>query len=208
MATEKLPLKITLKVLAYAPNLSEETYNFKADVFVDGKLVAQANNAGHGGNTNVQPYLGTDKALKAWKELETYCKALPHKPILLETSDKGEPAPLTNPDGSVVLLEQDVESVVDELFDAYVREVYIPRREAAAYRRKCKNHTVYLLHSDCDKYEHRLSMQYSASVALGIRAQFGADLKEIINERFLPEVERPGHAVYEANQKSKANAVR
>lgn len=46
-------MKIELKRFSHSPRLSQETIAFAADVWVDGKRVGHAENAGHGGNTLV-----------------------------------------------------------------------------------------------------------------------------------------------------------
>lgn len=46
-------MKIELKRFTTNARLSQETTAFAADVWVDGKKVGYAENAGHGGNTNV-----------------------------------------------------------------------------------------------------------------------------------------------------------
>lgn len=180
MASQKLPLKITLKILAYAPKMSEETYCFKADVYVDGKLVAHASNAGHGGNTNVQPYTnantdGGKRNHKAWEELVAHCNALPdqvHAEYLIE--------------GKPMTTKQNVESVVDDLMDNYVRQVYIPKVENAKYRRKCKTKTIYRLKSDPGA-DYEIKQLYSPGLKTHLEARFKDDLEEIINERLRVE---------------------
>ncbi len=47
-------MKIELKRFTTNVRLSQETTAFAADVWVDGKKVGTAENAGHGGNTNVR----------------------------------------------------------------------------------------------------------------------------------------------------------
>jgi hypothetical protein len=47
-------VKVELKRFTTNARLSQETTAFAADVWVDGKKVGHAENAGHGGNTNVR----------------------------------------------------------------------------------------------------------------------------------------------------------
>jgi len=54
---------------------SEETTDFTAEVWVDGKLVAHAENDGHGGNTNVSPVNPT--ASNFLKVVDDYFSKLP-----------------------------------------------------------------------------------------------------------------------------------
>lgn len=67
-------MKIELKNVKINKMFSEETTCFMADVFVNGKKTAYAQNDGHGGNTNIQPYTGMSKVLD---EVYNYCKTLP-----------------------------------------------------------------------------------------------------------------------------------
>lgn len=63
-------MKIELKRFTTNARLSQETTAFAADVWVDGKKVGYAENAGHGGNTNVQ----LDRAVR--DVVEAYGKTL------------------------------------------------------------------------------------------------------------------------------------
>ena len=51
-----MKMKIEIKNLVYSERLSEETLNFKADIYVNGVKTAYANNEGHGGPTNYRAY--------------------------------------------------------------------------------------------------------------------------------------------------------
>lgn len=93
-------MRIELKNVKINDNFSEETICFKADVFVNGKKIAYAENDGRGGNTFVGAY--PDKRAQL-SELEKYCKSLPKR-----VYDFGE-------------FERDIESVVDELLDEKVK---------------------------------------------------------------------------------------
>ena len=48
-------MKIELRSVSYNAALSEETMNFHADIWIDGRKAGFAHNHGTGGNTNVQP---------------------------------------------------------------------------------------------------------------------------------------------------------
>jgi len=63
-------VKIELKRFTTNARLSQETTAFAADVWVDGKKAGYAENAGHGGNTNVQ----LDRAFR--DAVEAYGKML------------------------------------------------------------------------------------------------------------------------------------
>jgi hypothetical protein len=63
-------MKIELRRFTTNARLSQETTAFTADVWVDGKKVGYAENAGHGGNTHVR----LDPSVRA--AVETHGKAL------------------------------------------------------------------------------------------------------------------------------------
>lgn len=68
-------MKIELKNLKIYDKMSEETLAFTADVYVNGKKVAYAQNEGCGGATHYNAYYQADRALLV--EAEAYCNALP-----------------------------------------------------------------------------------------------------------------------------------
>jgi len=63
-------MKIELRKISYNARLSQETNAFAADVYIDGVKAGTAENAGHGGSTNV--FLGAKQ-----KEAEAFCAAMP-----------------------------------------------------------------------------------------------------------------------------------
>jgi hypothetical protein len=67
-------MKIELKNLKINLTFSEETTMFKADIYANGVRIGYAENDGHGGPTNCQPYVNTRKE---FKEAEDYCLSLP-----------------------------------------------------------------------------------------------------------------------------------
>lgn len=54
---------------------SEETLNFKADLYVDGKKFAMCENTGKGGSTDICPY--NPFTMKALKPIEAFARTLP-----------------------------------------------------------------------------------------------------------------------------------
>ena len=64
-------MKVELKRLQISERLSQETTAFAADVWINGKKAGTAENAGHGGNTNVHI---TDPALR--QTLRDYGKTI------------------------------------------------------------------------------------------------------------------------------------
>ena len=109
-------MKIELRKVSYSPALSEETSNFHADVWIDGKKAGYAQNHGTGGNTNVLP-----NSLR--ERLDEYGKTLPQ--VDIGTSTGGEPH----------LIVQDAEWIVDNLLTNW-----IVRRDL---KRSLKNRALY-----------------------------------------------------------------
>jgi hypothetical protein len=70
-------MKLELKNVKINEAFSEETLMFKADLFVNGKKVAYAENDGRGGCTFYREY--SIELRPILKEAEDYCKTLPSK---------------------------------------------------------------------------------------------------------------------------------
>ena len=94
-------MKIQLKNVKINDSFSEETICFKADVFVNGKKIAYAENEGRGGCTFISAYPEKRTELA---EVEKYCKSLPKR-----VYDFGE-------------FDNDLESVVDDLLNEKIKE--------------------------------------------------------------------------------------
>ena len=94
-------MKIQLKNVKINDSFSEETICFKADVFVNGKKIAYAENDGRGGCTFINAYPDKRSELA---EVEKYCKSLPKR-----VYEFGE-------------FDNDLESVVDDLLNEKVKE--------------------------------------------------------------------------------------
>ena len=109
-------MKIELRKVSYSPALSEETSNFHADIWIDGKKEGYDQNHGTGGATNVQP-----NALRT--RLDTYGKTLPE--VDIGTPTGGPPR----------MIVQDAEWIVDNLLTNW-----IVRRDL---KRSLKNRALY-----------------------------------------------------------------
>jgi hypothetical protein len=114
-------MKIELKNLRVNTMFSEETICFKADVFVDGKKVAYAENEGRGGCTSYHPYPNQHELVK---QVENYCKSLPKQII-----DFG---------GEEREFNQSLESVIDDLVNTKEKE-----KEQKKIDKLCENNIVY-----------------------------------------------------------------
>ena len=69
-------MKIELKNFKFYDKLSEETYCFQANIWVDGVKCGTAENRGIGGETNYSND-GTDASRQLIKLAEAYCLTLP-----------------------------------------------------------------------------------------------------------------------------------
>lgn len=76
VATEQAP-KLELKKVKLAPSLSEETNAFTGELWVNGKLAARCQNAGHGGSTDYHDTYEIPNGTELVKLAEDYCKTLP-----------------------------------------------------------------------------------------------------------------------------------
>ena len=98
-------MKIELRNIKINLTFSEETTMFKADVYVDGKKVAYANNDGHGGSTFYNRY---EKMEGLLKEAEAYAKTLPST-----THTFGNTS---------MVIESTLENIIDNEIDRLVNE--------------------------------------------------------------------------------------
>jgi hypothetical protein len=94
-------MKIQLKNVKINDSFSEETICFKADLFVNGKKIAHAENDGRGGCTFIYAYPEKKSELA---EVEKYCKTLPKR-----VYDFGE-------------FDNDLESVIEDLLNEKMQE--------------------------------------------------------------------------------------
>ncbi|MDU7519881.1 MAG: hypothetical protein E7K72_00570 [Roseomonas mucosa] len=109
-------MKIELRKVSYSAALSEETSNFHADIWIDGKKQGYTQNHGTGGGTNVQP-----NTLRV--RLDAYGKTLPE--VDIGTPTGGPPR----------MIVQDAEWIVDDLLT-----VWIVRRDL---KRLLRNRALY-----------------------------------------------------------------
>lgn len=111
-------MKIELRKVSYSAKLSEETSNFHAEIWIDGKKEGYAQNNGTGGPTNVLP-----NTLRV--RLDEYGKTLPQVDIGRSTG------------GEQHMIVQDAEWIVDDLLSDW-----IARRDL---KRSLRNRALYTL---------------------------------------------------------------
>lgn len=101
-------MKIELKNFKFYERLSEETFCFTTNIWVNGTKCGSAENRGYGGETDYH-HEGTDESKKLMKEAEQYCDKLP--PIVWQTST-----------GKTLELEMNLTRFIDELVTALVKK--------------------------------------------------------------------------------------
>ena len=94
---------VTLKKISYYERMSEETNCFAADLYINGKKVAEVKNDGQGGCTDYRSLTNEDDEII--KQAEEYFKSLPEKKI----------------DGYNFMLQPTLELEIDEQFEAYLK---------------------------------------------------------------------------------------
>jgi hypothetical protein len=102
-------MKIELRKISFNERMSEETNCFVADLYLDGKKVGECKNEGHGGCTDyygINHYQSDDI-----KKMEDYCKTLPN----IKYHD--------------MELEQNLESVIDDLLESYIKQKEEKKKE-------------------------------------------------------------------------------
>ena len=100
-------MQIELKNFRFYDRLSEETYCFTANIWVNGTKCGSAENRGYGGETEYHNE-GTEESKKLLKQAEEYCLKLP--PIVWQSSVSGKD------------LDMNLTRYIDELVSALVKK--------------------------------------------------------------------------------------
>ena len=104
-------MNITLRNIKHFAAMSEETYCFTADIWIDGVKVGDARNEGHGGPTMIHP-----RELEA--RIDAYAKTLPPSPVPGLVEDDGV---------TPVTIEQNAEIIVGDLVTQWLIEKDVKR---------------------------------------------------------------------------------
>jgi len=102
-------MQIELKNFRFYDRLSEETYCFTANIWVNGTKCGNAENRGYGGETDYH-HEGTEASKKLIKQAEEYCLKLP--PIIWQSSVSGKD----------LSLDMNLTRYIDELVSALVKK--------------------------------------------------------------------------------------
>ena len=102
-------MQIELKNFRFYDRLSEETYCFTANIWVNCTKCGNAENRGYGGETDYH-HEGTEQSKELIKQAEEYCLKLP--PILWQSSVSGKD----------LSLDMNLTRYIDELVSALVKK--------------------------------------------------------------------------------------
>jgi hypothetical protein len=114
-------MKIELKNIKHSEFASQETNCFAADIYVDGKKVGYCKNDGCGGNTYTHNW--DAKTLSKFREVEKYCESLP--PIEIDVN------------GDAFSIKSNLENVVDELFEKWLKEKSLKKMQKSFLKGIC-----------------------------------------------------------------------
>ena len=167
-------MKIELKNLEVNLRFSEETTMFQADIYVEGKKVAYAQNDGRGGETYYHTYSGKSKKefqdnLKILEQAEAYCETLPDDTFTYDH----------NGEIRTMELKRTLTYVVDELVEKSIQD-----KETKKFQKK--------LQKDMEKYicytQHPETLESYGVVGAKKKDQFS--LQQIANNPRIKEAVR------------------
>ena len=156
------------KVKIYA-GMSRETTAFNAELWIDGKLAAHVENGGHGGS-NLIRYVDRNHGKSAFADaFDAWTEAMPPVPCTDDWAIERGFGPMAMEAEFWISLE--VERIGNE----------------QDWKRKCARNTLIRLVGDSpDQFRaYKPAVKYSSAIAAQIKAKHGANLLEIINERFI-----------------------
>lgn len=125
-------MKLELKNVKINLDFSEETIMFKADLYVNGKKVAYANNDGHGGCTNYRAY------------------SLELRPLLEQAEDWAKAQPSTF--SKFLDREVEIKSNLENWIDNIVYDISNKKEDDKFEKKKQKNMLTHILYGDPKAY--------------------------------------------------------
>ena len=158
-----------LKKVKIYKGMSQETTAFNAELWIDKKLAAHVENDGHGG-CNFIRYVDRNHGKSAYETaFNAWTEAMPPVPCTDDWAIERGFGPMAMDAEFWVSLE--VERVASE----------------QDWKRKCARNTLIRLVGDSpDQFRaYKPAAKYSPEFAAQIKAKHGANLLEIINERFI-----------------------
>jgi hypothetical protein len=150
--------RVELKKVKTYPRLSEETIAMNCDVWFDGELVGHAENRGNGGDN----FIHSVSSRSHLQPLEQFITSLP---CLAREGDEA--------DGFC-----DLQMSVDLFISMWIGD----HEEEREFKRICKKK---ILMKMTDGNHYTVNWAYTPERAVMLREREGAELVEIINERFI-----------------------
>lgn len=159
--------KFELKKVSYSQRLSQETNAFAADIYIDGVKAGDAQNDGHGGETNCSlHYLTPEKR----KEIQTWISQQP-------------PKEYPGSEGKPFTIPFSLEVIVDDLMEEWLDNKY---GEGAQKKKWCKKDVVFRVKGDkIDSYrtiKGKDNGVYTKRLKDTLVKRYGDQLEEIVNE--------------------------
>jgi hypothetical protein len=154
-------MNVELRKVKYHEDMSDETNCFSAEVWVDGRKLADVRNDGQGGGHRYDVVGGhryDGRGNSKWDEFSKWCKAQPHE-FDFEHEDQ----------------------IVNDLFDKWLKADDV-RRQQAQLKRWCKKDTVYRLKGEKEGTWWRIKMPYSPAVEARLVTKYGDKLETIANK--------------------------
>jgi hypothetical protein len=162
-------MKFTLKRISYSSRLSQETNAFAADVYIDGKKAGIAENAGHGGSTDVHLiHLTPDER----KKVMEWVRSQP--PKVYPASEEMDS----------FSIPMDLDVIVDDLLSEYLDEKY---GETAQKKKWCKKAVMFRLTGDEVGVYRSIKKEngvYTKRLKEFLVKKYGDKIEEILNETF------------------------
>lgn len=133
-------MKILLKNIKHYESMSEETYCFEANLYVDGKKIGRVSNRGQGGCHDY------DFDWKKEQELDQWCKDnLPKWKMFDQPYLEGHPK--FDPNGKHKLMDTSLEFHISELVGKFLDEKHLKsllRKSVVVMDDNCKDGEAYL----------------------------------------------------------------
>ena len=154
--------RVSLKRIKTYPRMSEETIAMNCDVWFDGKLVGYAENHGTGGENALHP-----ASLQNITILDPFIEFIQSLPPVADSPDDDFPS---------------VRGYLDMDVDLFLSMWIGDHEEERDFKRICKKK---ILMKMTDGNHYTVNRPYTPELAVMLREREGAELVEIINERYL-----------------------
>jgi hypothetical protein len=179
---------VQLKNVKVSHHMSEETTAFTATLYINGKRAAYVKNTGQGGD-NWPRFI--DRNVET--AFHAMCKALPPQQLPDTTSVNAEG--LTICCDALTTFHDETEcckvcwkelmAPYPMTYDSFIGDLLDEWMQADDWKKACRKGLVFRLQSHLPRQYAITKGKYAPDLAEYIRTQYGEDLIEIVNERFL-----------------------